>query len=182
MTIDYATFPKQSLTRVVHPSQQVVGHPHNNVAWAVPDAILGQFYRPANPDAGRPEPWYLDADSPRWAADLLPWAKALKLYSTQKPTQSAEELARKLAEDRHRVAREQYRAAVQALPGGMDPLWRYSSDGDDVAGEDDLRFMVGQHTIGGWSRTWYPRVVLRLRYGTTSLREYAERNGIAYPG
>lgn len=92
------------------------------------------------------------------------------------------------AAERDRIEREWQRRrddwwiAVRALPGGSDPLWRFSTHGedapDDVAADLDVRMGDDSRPDRGY---WFPRLRLRLAYGTTSLLRYAEMMGLPYP-
>jgi hypothetical protein len=101
---------------------------------------------------------------------------------------AAQFMAPSPAEERERIEREWVRRredwwlAVRALPGGNDPLWRYSSHGDDapddVARDLDYRLGDDSRPDRGY---WFPRLRLRLTYGTSSLLKYAESMGLPYP-
>lgn len=90
--------------------------------------------------------------------------------------------------ERDRIERERAKArddwwiAVRALPGGDDPLWMYSTHGDDAPDDvaRDLDVRIGDESVGN-ANAWFPRLRLRMRYGTTSLLKYAEDNGLPYP-
>lgn len=92
------------------------------------------------------------------------------------------------ADERERIEwewarrREDWWLAVRALPGGSDPLWRWSTHGedapDDVARDLDVRIGDDSRPDRGY---WFPRLRLRLTYGTSSLLKYAESMGLPYP-
>jgi len=101
---------------------------------------------------------------------------------------AAQYMAPNPAEERDRIEREWARKredwwlAVRALPGGADPLWRWSTHGedapDDVARDLDVR--LGDQSQGN-ANAWFPRLRLRIKYGTSSLMRFAEMNGLPYP-
>lgn len=72
--------------------------------------------------------------------------------------------------------------AVRNLDGGDDPLWRYSTHGDDAPDDvaRDLDVRIGDESVGNVN-AFFPRLRLRLAYGTTSLLRFAERHGLPYP-
>lgn len=154
MTVDYSTYPRASITGVMHPGTRVL--------MAVPRELIRIYFDE------RREPNFLPADDPRWN-NLRPWKEVqAELYpDAETPQQRARRLD---VEHRARVA--EWEAAVRATEWGRDPLWQYGSRAYDGAGET-LDPRTG--------RTWFPRARLMLRYGTTDLATYAERRGLPYP-
>jgi len=92
------------------------------------------------------------------------------------------------AAERDRIEREWVKRrddwwyAVRNLPGGDDPLWRWSTHGDDVPDDiaRDLDVRIGDESQGN-ANAFFPRWRLRLAYGTTSLLKFAERRGLPFP-
>lgn len=168
--IDYLSYPRASLVRVKRTYD-------SNVSLGVPQPLLSRYYRAANPNTGEAE-WRLDPASRQWD-ELIPYIDATKLYGDPPHLKPASALAAELEADRRRVARERYWAAVKALPGGTDPLWRYGSQSAEDT--DDMRFALWDYSQPN-RKPWFPRVRLRMKYGTSSLTEYAAKNGLTYPG
>lgn len=117
---------------------------------------------------------------------IKPGADLSTLPTVQEWT--AQYMAPDPAAERERIEREWARRredwwlAVRALPGGSDPLWIYSTHGedapDDAARDMDVR--LGDESIGN-ANAWFPRLRLRIKYGTSSLMRFAEMNGLPYP-
>lgn len=127
-------------------------------------------------------------DSQGHAIKSAPWTQ-LRPYDMVK--QTAEEVlalrrtreAAAAVEERRRLrdaAIQSWWDEVRTIPGGEDPMWQYGTDTDDpVKALDDKRYAVRDARAG--SPPWFPRMRLRARYGTASLREFAQRNGVPYP-
>lgn len=152
--IDYSSYPRASITGVMHPGTRVL--------MAVPRELIRIYWDE------RREPNALPAADPRWA-NLRPWSEVqAELYGT--PESPAARRRRLDAEYRARVA--EWEAAVRSTEWGRDPLWAYGSRVYDGAGET-LDPRTG--------RSWFPRAQLMIKYGTTDLATYADRRGLPYP-
>ena len=61
-------------------------------------------------------------------------------------------------------------------------MWKYSTDNDDTSYAEDLRrYVMNADSTDPNKPPWFPRLRLRLTYGTANFREYTERFGLTYP-
>lgn len=164
----------------VRPSDKLVKvmHPHKRFYVAVPESIQNQFWKSGTGFVMN-APW---DDLIRWdeVAQRPDWdVRAGDVPSLMKGNaQRAVVVARK-------AALLAYWEDVRALPGGNDPLWRYGTDG--LSKEDppelwsDERFAAWDTRGGVRVFQYFHRMRLKMKYGTTSLRQYAANNGLVRP-
>lgn len=165
-----------------HPEDQltIVMRLTTRIGYAVPASQLGTYWRPHRPD-GADGSWFLAGDDPAWN-ELLQWFPfASQTAAGDYPTRVRVHL-RHLEDAARAKAQDDWWAAVRATEWGMDPLWDYKSDGEDEPdnpANDDAYKLADESTPDVPPR--YPRRELREKYGTTSLTEYAARQGLPSP-
>lgn len=150
--LDYASYPRAAITKVMHPGLRVL--------MAVPRDMLSVYYRPDR------SPAHTDAADPAWEK-LRPWADVEREMAVSAESPAAR---RRRLDAEYHDAVYAWGEAVRATEWGRDPLWNHVGKTTD-----------GATTDGRTGRAWFPRLRLLARYGTTSLAQYAARQGYVYP-